>query len=289
VLRRRGATLAEALVALVLASVVLGSATGSVLRQRRTSDALRTSADAAAQLRSATGLLSSSLGLGELASGDLVADELRDTALQLRTTIAAGVACDTEPDLRFAIPADTLTTSGIASPPRAGDSAWWYRADSADWRGASILEVTTDSLPCASVGIGPPARAALLRLRTSVPGHRAGAPVRISRQLRWSLYRAGDGSWQLGMRESTGVLRALSPLQPVAGPFERTAADGAQSGFRYFDADGVELLPPLDTTTRARVARIRFTALAPSAPRASATSIAARDSVDLAVRRGSTP
>ncbi len=55
-----------------------------------------------------------------------------------------------------------------------------------------------------------------------------GAPARITRQLRFSLYRGGDGGWYLGMR----ALRdnGWETVQPVAGPFATAAERGLRFG-----------------------------------------------------------
>jgi hypothetical protein len=104
------------------------------------------------------------------------------------------------------------------------------------------------------------------------------------------VYRSGDGSWQLGLREWNAAALALAAPQPVAGPLQRAAPDGARTGFRYFDANGTELHPDRDGATTGRVARIRFTALvgAPVTP-GSITSSGARDSVDVVLRPTAAP
>lgn len=55
-----------------------------------------------------------------------------------------------------------------------------------------------------------------------------GAPARITRQLRFSLYRGGDGGWYLGMR----ALRdnGWETVQPVAGPFATATDRGLRFG-----------------------------------------------------------
>lgn len=293
-LRRRGASAAEAIVALVLGALVLGAATSSLLRQQRTTVALDHGVQGAQQLHAATALLVAQLELAAPGAWDLRAGEVRDTALQLRATVASGVACDSGADVRIVVPADTITPSGVGSLPRAGDSLWWYRPDSARWVGGRLTAVTGDSGDCPALGITAAARAPLLRFRlasSDAGGARAaaGTPLRVTREMRWSVYRSGDGSWQLGVREWNDAAQALASIQPVAGPLQRVAPDGVRSGFRYFDATGTELSPGADSGARLRIARIRVTAVAPAAPGGTTPAPPLRDSVDIAVRPATGP
>jgi hypothetical protein len=113
------------------------------------------------------------------------------------------------------------------------------------------------------------------------------APLRITRQTRVALYRASDGTWQLGYREWNDAAASFAAPQPVAGPFARSAADGAFTGFRYFDATDIELHPDIDTSARSRIARIRFTALlVPSQGPLGIVRPPQRDSADVMLRVG---
>lgn len=282
-LTRRGSSLAELLVALTIAVVVLATAVGSLLRQQRTSNALGVMGKAATQLRVGTALLPAQLALASPAAGDLLSTQLRDSALQLRATVATGLACDSGTNPAFLDEDEELASGGIAAPPHAGDSLWWYLADSSRWVGRPVLNASSGSAPCPSARQTASRQVMKLRLQSTeiIP---AGAPLRLTRQQRFVIYRSGDGTWQLGLREWSDATHSLASPQPVAGPFQRVASDGARSGFRYFDAQGSELHPELDSTAGSRVARIRFTAL--TVPALLTTDgpahYARRDSVDVA-------
>ena len=285
-LRRRGTSLGELLVALALGSIVLATATSSMLRQQRTALSVDAQVRDRAQLRPALSLLHAQLSLSDGATGDLVAGEASDTALQFRAVVAAGLAC--APELgAVTLPLDDdgeMTRAGVQSLPRAGDTLWWYDVRASRWQGRALTSVTARRSPCN--GANPPASGGTtLRMRLSDPDSiPALAPVRITRPLRYAFYRSSDGSWQLGLREWSEALRQLSAPQPVAGPFARAQSSGVRSGFRYFDTRGLELHPDLDAGTGARVARVRLVAL--SLPRAGAN--AGADSVDV-VLRGAVP
>lgn len=289
-LRRRGGSLVEVLVALILFAIVMASATGSVLRQQRTTTALVSLGQGTAQLRAASGLLPAQLALLAPTTDDIVSGEASDSALQLRVAVATGIACDSGSVLTLVVDDGDPPASGVASTPRAGDSLWWYPADSSRWIGRRLADAWSDSMSCAGAEAGGAARGErqVLRARTddgaAVPGL---APVRVTRQVRLAVYRSGDGSWQLGYREWSEASGSFATPQPVAGPFQRTAADHARTGFRYFDAAGAELHPDADAAAGSRVVRVRFTALALPPPSGGATLIhaAPRESADVVLRQ----
>ena len=281
---RAGVTLVELLVALTLAAVVLGSATSVLLRQQRTAAALGSSVATDAQLRIATGALAAELAVLSASVGDLVAGEASDTSLQLRSLVARGVACDDGAGVT--IVADDVDEPNRALDgvlPRVGDSLWWYPGDSTGrWRSARISSSDSVTAPCPLTSAPlRPARRLGIGEADSVP---SGAPLRITRPVRYAFYRSGDGSWQLGVREWIDATARFAAPQPVAGPFVMRA-DASRTGFRYFDSAGDELpIGPagVDVT---RVARIRLTVLVAAGVRAMANDTIARDSVDIALPR----
>lgn len=292
-LTRRGTTLVELLVALVLAALVLGAATGSLLRQQRTTATLAGGAQSGAQGRAGGALLAAPLSLQAATSDDLADGEARDSALQLRTVVATGLACDRSAWITFATTDAAGGVVGIATAPRAGDTLWWLVADSARWLGRPLLDTRSDTARCAAAEAagGAPVARPVQRLRTvsddSVPMR---APLRITRIQRIALYRAGDGSWQLGLRDWSDAAHAFVAPQPAAGPFQRLAADGARTGLRYFDSSGAELGLDGQPVFGARIARVRLTMIAPSPGQgAPGSATPARDSVDVALRRPPPP
>jgi hypothetical protein len=281
VLTRRGGSLAELLVAFTLAALILASATGSLLRQQRITTGMVASSRDVAQLRAATALLPASLALLAPSADDLVTGEARDTALQLRVPVATGLACDTATAVSFAVATTGLPSAGVASMPRASDTLWWYSTDSARWTAATVSDAATDVAGCGGAAVQP-----IIRLRTTEsPDIPIRAPLRVTRQLRVAVYRSGDGTWQLGQREWSGVTGNFTTPQPAAGPFQRIAPDGLRTGFRYFDAAGAELTVAGGSAFTPRVARIRFTAIAAG----NAARPGARDSADIVLHTGATP
>ncbi len=285
--RRIGATLVELMVALTLTAIVLGTATSSVLRQHRTARVVVGEAATTAQLRAATGALSAELSVLSRGTGDIVPGEARDTALQIRALVAAGISCnDAVGSATFAPDDDGLPEALWGTIPRVGDSLWWYAGDTtAQWHGARILSSDSVSAACLLTGTPPrPAR----RVVVSAAGDTIpfGVPLRVTRPTRYSFYRSGDGSWQLGLRDWIGD--HFGAPQPVAGPFLVRSGD-RRSGFRYFTPNGDELSAGSAGVDAQQVARVRVTVLTadPSAPGLPNTVRA--DSVDVALLPARSP
>jgi hypothetical protein len=284
---RLGSTLAELLVALALTAIVLGAASASVLRQQRTSAAVTGAVASESQAQAATMILSSGLTGLAPSAGDLSAGGARDSSLQLRAAILTGFACGDavgQATVGGAGQGDPLGSAALSSS-RIGDSIWWYPGKGAGWIGRSVAQVAGGAY-CASTGTGGAARVGFVGADT-VP---RGAPVRITRQTRYVVYRAGDGSWQVGLREWNEGAQQFSAPEPLAGPFQRRLPSGERTGFRYFDAGGQELTAGAELDV-GRIARLRITVLGAARNGASGASGDGirRDSLDVAVQGAPAP
>jgi type II secretory pathway component PulJ len=284
VLSRRGTTLVELLVGLVLSAVLLGVASSSLLRQQRSSRWIGASSAGESQVRHVARLLSGELALLDAASGDVAAGQASDSSLELRAVVASALACDSATNVVTLAPAGAVTPplSGIARAPAPGDSLW-YDADSLGWRARAVLAVARPTASCALPAAAP---GPTYRLTVDAPIGVAGAtPLRLTRWERYVVYRASDGKWYLGIRDwSVSSARFLSP-QPVAGPLLRALASGERTGFRYFDSLGAPLLP--NGTNERNIARVRVTALT-AVPTWGGDSVR-RDSADVALARRASP
>ena len=283
VLSRRGASLVELLVAMTLAAVILGAGTTTVLRQRRVADDHAARARAESQLRAALGELQSTLEGLSPSAGDLAAGEARDTAIQLRIVVATAIACDSSAGQVILAADDTSSgrASGFAAAPRVGDSVWWHLPGTSGWTARRVTDTSASSGVCEIAGADAQPTLRLVFASTdTVP---RGAPIRITRQTRFSFYHAGDGTWQLGIAEWSDVWHAFAPPQPVAGPFTHIAPAGARTGFRYFDAAGAELLPGVNGADVASIARVRVNVIAPVPAPGGSHVVYRQDSVDVAL------
>ena len=272
--RRSGFTLVELLVALVLVGAISATVATVLVRQQRfyrfTADLIQTRS----QVRQAASVLPQDLRGISSAGGDIL--EMRDSSFEFFTAVGTGVVCQANPpggsdqDVYLA-PLDAargpLTT--WLSPPRAGDQVAVYDTTSARFSGRLALRalsgaavVDSSVAGCALSPLLTPAdllrpryrlRVNLATVAPAAPRVAEGAPVRILRRVRYSLFRwPGDGQWYLGYREFDPAASAEPQL--IAGPLRGYAAD-TTSGltFTYYDAAGA-LLAPTDAPTR--VARV---------------------------------
>jgi hypothetical protein len=232
---RDGTGLAELLVSLALAGVILAAATRGLalhLALHRDRDARSRAAEI---VREVHDVLRAELGhaVGE-------ARVLGDTAVEVASLRILARAC--HQDLaRLVLPA----TEPAWSVPRAGDSvAVMDTLSRSEWRTVVAAAGTQRaSAECPAGGTRLTLGAAL---PASVPAR--AMPVRVWRTVRFMAYRAADGSWWLGERSCTSGCGAA---QPIAGPL----LPPAQGGLRLRAVAGGDGRPrALDVSVRASVA-----------------------------------
>ncbi|MEO8335299.1 MAG: hypothetical protein ABI664_10020 [bacterium] len=276
---RRGISLAELLVALVLASLALGAATSSSLRQQHSHASIIATTDSDAQIRAATMVLAGQLDLLDPIAGDIVQGEAQDTAIQVRAPIAQSIACQREIGAATLLPyvVGSIAVGGHVSTPHTGDTVF-FLADSG-WRASRIAGVNSVAVTCANtMGAG----SALQLVLASPDTIDAGTPLRVTRQTRYALYRASDGTYQIGVREWDDPTSHFSAPQPVAGPLLPRIGT-RRTGFRYFDAGGTELTTATGPIDVSSVAMIRITAQSIVAMRGRLQDSIRVDSVDIAL------
>ncbi|HTI64091.1 MAG TPA: prepilin-type N-terminal cleavage/methylation domain-containing protein [Gemmatimonadaceae bacterium] len=247
----RGFTLVELLVTIVVAGVVLGLLTLTGLRQQRLLADLLDDASLSGQLRDAAALLPIQLRAVSAAGGDL--RDARDTALEVRGTIASGVVCDiANNSLILAAPTPgSETYASYATSIQPGDTAWLYVTGAlADaWLPYAVTSVASANAgPCAArgprLGADVAGRTRTAIALDSAPGALAiGRPLRVTRAVRLSLYRSSDGSWSLGERDWNPSTQRFNAIQPLAGPF--LAASSAGLAFTYLDTNHAAMTTPL--------------------------------------------
>ena len=285
-LSRTGTSLAELLVALTLAGVVLAAAASTTLRQQRGTRWVGALTGAESQVRPVTRLLPDELATLDATAGDVAAGEASDSSLQLRVVAASSLACDTATTV-VTLVSDAPTNvplGGAARAPSPGDSLWYYGGDSAGWRARAVLSASRVTTPCRTP-LAPSGATHRLALDASIDAA-GGTPLRLTRQERWVVYRAGDGRWYFGIRDWSPSSGRFLPPQPVAGPFLRALPSGERTGFRYFDASGAEIVP--DGINERTIARVRVTTLA-GVPALSGTDSVRRDSADAVLARRDAP
>jgi type II secretory pathway pseudopilin PulG len=260
--RRRGVTLVELMATVAVAGAVLAILAAVALRQQRTFAALSADAALAGQLRDAASVLPSDLRTAAVGAGDL--REATDTSIEIRETLASAVVCDTLGKAVVLAPfgGTAATFAGAMAPIQVGDTAWILSPDDSahTWLGRGVLGVSsahagqcTAGGPRLSVPALAAPRTALTLDSVSAPLTLVGRPVRVTRPIRYSLYRASDGSWYLGARDWNDASAKFNTTQPLAGPFR---SPGAGPVFRWFDSAGVVLAPPVGRRDQVALVRI---------------------------------
>lgn len=220
---RRGATVAELVVALALSALLAalgGAALVAIERYVRSTNASDTDQRV---LREAAAVLE-----GELRAAMPDSIVVRgDTAADLLAGVGVSVLCVGAPGV-WVLPTDdpsaTTPLTVLRSTPSAGDvaaifdrAAGWHTTlvDSTQWR--------TDGAGCSTSGgfrsladSLARRRVLVLRLRDTLSA-RTGAPIRLFRRGRYALTRSTDGSWGLSWRACSALV-VCGSAQPVAGP-----------------------------------------------------------------------
>jgi prepilin-type N-terminal cleavage/methylation domain-containing protein len=249
---RHGATLLELLVVMIVGGIALGLLAAISTRQQRTLADVADATALSSQLREAASILPIDLRGLSVSAGDL--REARDTAIEFRGTIASAVICDTTPHGVVLAPATPGggPFSGFLASPDVGDTAWILRPnDSLDVWWPYRISTAASATPGACLPLGPSLSTTARTLsRSSITFDASppladliGAPLRITRPFRYSLYRASDNLWYLGARDWNSTALRLNTIQPVSGPYLSAAQGGLR--FQYLDTSGVTLPTPI--------------------------------------------
>lgn len=307
---RRGFTLVELLVVMVMLGLVGSAITTVVVRQQRFYRGANEIIDTRAQIRQAAAILPTELrGLSSV-GGDILA--IAERQLDFRAPIGTSIACQkvTPPNLFALPPAGTLSSGQVLTSflwdPAIGDTVFVYddgtKADGSDdvWVTAVITTtpIAVTGLNClpASGFTGLPDNNLSrwkITLNMVVGGARqnmpttiqVGAPMRFTRPVRYSLYRATDARWYLGYSQfKSGVWEAV---QPVSGPY--LAGDATTEGdrglrFRLYNQAGTEVtnVAAAPTVTRVDIV-VRGETRQPVQLSGTAPTRAFRDSLNLSV------
>jgi prepilin-type N-terminal cleavage/methylation domain-containing protein len=208
---RRGVSLVEVAVALALGGVVASVVASVVARQVRAASDAVARADRSRIAGDAVDALAAAR-----AAAWTPPVPLGDTALGFVATVAGSLVCRAAGDTVWLAAGD---------PPHAvwravgdsGDRVVAWDTAGAGWTQREVRRVASavaDCVPWSARGSEPATRVVL----GPGPPVAAGVPARVLRRVRWVVYRAGDGSWQLGERRCAWLTGVCGPVTPVAGP-----------------------------------------------------------------------
>jgi hypothetical protein len=272
---RHAFTLAEVIVALGVGGVALGAFALAVGHQERVHAELGRRVRARGQSREGLAALMADLRAVSPAAGDFAVGAALDSSVELRTTIGTAVVCEVS---------NRSITGALASfvtSPQAGDTAWAYATSdtSASWTPLALLRVatlpgdrpSTCAFPARASNVigGLPTLRAWYSLEVSEPsaGFPIGTPLRITRPVRYSLYRSPDSRWYLGRREWSPAQGRFETIQPVSGPYRPYASEANQTSgleLRYVDRDATQV--PSGSLASDRIAQVTVVLRSPSPP-----------------------
>jgi prepilin-type N-terminal cleavage/methylation domain-containing protein len=154
-LTRRGWTLIELIVAMTVGGVALALIAVISVRQQRLYADVADRAALTGQLRQASAVLPIELRAASPGAGDI--REARDTAIELRSSIATAVVCDTLDGSIVLAPASpgAAAFAGYLTAIASGDTAWVLaRGDTADaWIPYAVSSVSSVAPgPCGPLG-----------------------------------------------------------------------------------------------------------------------------------------
>jgi type II secretory pathway pseudopilin PulG len=276
---RCGSSLVELLVALPILAIIGAIAIAVLLgahKQARKSDTVQGNAR---ELRH--GGLVMATELRPLQPGDLIA--WTDTSLEFQSLVGVGIACDTRVasrhiDMLPAWESDPARTAFITTA-QPNDRVVAWRTGRDPGTRAAPFETRVASVASSTACAGSPLRIDATRaIRLHVSDSSAsplqeGTPVRITRRVRYALYRASDGNWFLGRRSHDGT--DWDVVQPVIGPL----LSAASRGVNFVVTDSADV-PLASGATSAAAVRIRFRAARVGV----ATSVVDSTAFDVALR-----
>lgn len=261
-LNRGGFTLPEMLVALLLFGVIAAAIIGVAVRQQRFYHGALEVMGMRQQLHQALAIVPVDLRGVSSIGGDIVA--LTDSSLDVRATIGSAIVCSHTPNSVTVPPPNArhlttfLTRARVNDvllvlddgTPGNGDDLWRsYTIGSIDSTLSGCPRFTGTALDAGQYSYR------YLVTRDLSGTITDGAPLRMLRRVKYSIYRSSDNLWWLGNRECRGDGSQCATVQPVAGPFRPYVAnDTANSGvsFVYRDSTGAV------TRSATEVARIEL-------------------------------
>ena len=266
---RRGFTLAEVLLVLVLFGVIGGVTMRIIVRQQRF---YRGAADVMAlhsNLRDIGAALPSDLrGISSI-GGDIYA--MSDSAIDFRLATGIATICSIGVGrTTIVIPPTTLASRSAVttwlSAPVSGDTLFIYDEGATSlvsddsWQQVALTAPPIVGTCATTSGFTATSAEAALGTTLTVgtvlnAGVVPGSMIRFYRHAKYKLFQPTvGGAWYLGYADCPGGTCAA--LQAVAGPFLAYSANSAITGLRFVYRDATGAV----TTTKTNVARIDITA-----------------------------
>lgn len=288
--RRRGFSLVEIMIVLVLFGIIGGVVMRVITRQQRFYHGANQIMAQRSQLRQAATVLPLDLrGISSIGA-DLKA--VSDSSVDFDMTIGSGIACEIGIGGEVVLPPDKILANGQRLTtfyggyrPKVTDALKVYIYNDSSsvgneedrWQEFILTEDVKDDAAGRCLGPlfvdvsldgGKPRPLLKLSSANGEPDDpltggpvsryvKVGAPVRFVKTVRYALFTYTDGKWYLGFAEYDPAAAKFKDLIPVSGPYEPYAsAGGSGLRFRYYTVDGVEVAAGADSAGRASIARL---------------------------------
>ena len=268
---RRGLTLPEVLIAIVMLAIVGTGLTRVLVKQQQYYKDASATTVSKRELRLGASVLPAELRSISSSGGDIIA--MSESEMTMRSYTGSGVVCARTTGLLndlITLPPTNLakhTLTTFMSAPQVGDTVFIYnegtdRGQVDDtWDKFAITAAATSTTACP----GAPYTDPVLDLPTTKPrlvytldgalsaNVQVGSVIRFSRPLRYKIYQEASGSWYLGFQNYAGG--SWGTASAIAGPYRSFAAgDNGTTGlqFRFYDTLGVRITTMTNTVRVAR-------------------------------------
>jgi len=276
---RAGFTLIELMIVVALLGIIGAMLTTIMVRQQRFHRAVTNLTDSRARMRDIATIMPTDLRSISTAGKDLLA--ISDTSMQFRAFVGASVMCRFASATVVELPPKNMASGNVLTawinPPAPNDIAYLYddgsqggNADDA-WAPFTITDTSsstastvcpTTTTPAFTTAADNASRKYVITLATAPNPARVkvGAPIRIGREVRYSIYQASDNQWYVGFQRCIphaiyGLVGSCGTREVLAGPVLAGTADTLTSGlyFVYYNKSGTRLTSLVNTDTVARV------------------------------------
>jgi prepilin-type N-terminal cleavage/methylation domain-containing protein len=256
--RRRGLTLPELLIAILLLAIVGGGITKVMLKQQQFYKDASASAGAKRELRLGATVLPTELRSISSSGGDILT--MGENEMVLHAYTGSAVICErnavTNADKVWVPPPNLAehTLTSFVTTPQVGDTVFLFNenllkgAQDDQWEKRVITAVGSDpdkclGAPYTHIALDAGKRRPWFQLNAVIPDSvKVGSVIRFSRPIRYSIYQEASKKWYLGLEEYSGG--SWGSASPIAGPYaEFASGDNNPSGlqFRYYDSLGVRV------------------------------------------------
>lgn len=229
---RRGFTMVELIIAITIASVVVGATWKLLTSNQRFYRAQSELQDVQQNLRAAVQIVPGDLRELDAKGGDLIA--MKDTAITIRAMRGFGAVCKIDVgNSRIWLRGSLLSMSGAIDPTRHNVFVFDEKNTTINtddtWQQGSIVDQSSST--CTDGSTATRLTLTLANGSAVLNDVTTGAPVRIWEKIWYGAYSDGT-TWWLGT--STWQSGAWTTVSPVAGPLKPTTG----IGFAYYDSTG---------------------------------------------------